>query len=70
MGHKARISKAEIMKKVRAKCLDCSGHNRTEIKCCEVESCPLFDLRMGLNNYPCGLFDPLTGQFVDETDET
>ena len=35
------------LKRIRAKCLDCSAYQLGEIKKCPVEDCPLWQLRMG-----------------------
>lgn len=35
------------IKAIRAKCLDCSGDNRAEVKKCELDDCPLYHYRMG-----------------------
>jgi hypothetical protein len=32
---------------IRAKCIDCSGGNRAEVKRCESEDCPLWPYRLG-----------------------
>lgn len=34
---------------IRAKCLDCSGGNRAEVRLCPVSDCSLFPFRMGRN---------------------
>lgn len=35
------------MKAIRAKCVDCSGGNRNEVRFCTVEKCALHPYRMG-----------------------
>jgi len=35
------------LKAIRAKCLDCSGGMRNEVKNCKLERCPLWPYRMG-----------------------
>lgn len=35
------------IKAIRAKCLDCSGGSRWEVRLCELEDCPLWSYRMG-----------------------
>lgn len=35
------------LRAIRLKCLDCSGHERNEVRNCQFEDCPLFSLRMG-----------------------
>lgn len=32
---------------IRAKCIDCSGGSRAEVKRCESEECPLWPYRLG-----------------------
>lgn len=39
------------IKAIRAKCLDCSGGQKQEIKYCPIEQCPLFAFRFGKNPY-------------------
>lgn len=34
---------------IRAKCLDCSGDSKGEVRLCTIETCPLFNFRMGKN---------------------
>jgi hypothetical protein len=35
------------MKAIRAKCIDCSGDNRSEVALCVVRDCPLWYYRSG-----------------------
>jgi hypothetical protein len=35
------------MKAIRAKCVECSGGNRAEVRQCEIEDCPLWPYRLG-----------------------
>lgn len=37
------------VKAIRAKCMDCTCDQPTEIKLCPIESCPLFPYRFGKN---------------------
>lgn len=37
------------IKAIRAKCLDCSGFQPSEVRRCEIEDCPLFPYRFGKN---------------------
>jgi hypothetical protein len=46
-GHKA-ISPVEA---IRQKCLDCSGHQPSEVKLCEAVNCPLWPFRAGRHPY-------------------
>ncbi len=32
---------------IRAKCVDCAGGSRAEVKSCELTDCPLWDYRLG-----------------------
>lgn len=34
-------------KAIRAKCLDCCGGNKKEVRLCTCDKCPLFPYRMG-----------------------
>lgn len=38
------------VKAIRAKCLDCSGNDRNEVKGCSVTSCPLWPFRNSAKN--------------------
>lgn len=40
-------TKVSLMKRIRCKCLDCSGYSKLEIKLCTVVNCPLFEVRLG-----------------------
>lgn len=46
---------------IRAKCLDCSGNNRAEVRRCPVIGCPLWPYRMGAEQKG-------TGEDVTDTD--
>lgn len=37
------------VKAIRAKCLDCSGFQPSEVRNCEITECQLFPYRMGKN---------------------
>lgn len=37
------------VKAIRAKCLDCSGFQPSEVRRCEITECPLFPYRLGKN---------------------
>lgn len=49
------------IKAIRAKCLDCSGGQYTEVRLCPVERCPLYPYRMGKR-------PPKDGNSLQETD--
>lgn len=40
-----------LKKAVKAKCLDCSCYNSTEVRECPVKNCPLYAFRNGKNPY-------------------
>ena len=37
------------MKAIRAKCIDCTGHERGAVRNCTMADCPLHPFRMGKN---------------------
>jgi len=37
------------LKAIRAKCLDCSAYNQSEVRKCTKKNCPLFKFRFGKN---------------------
>ena len=37
------------LRAIRAKCIDCSGGNRAEVRECPVVKCPLYKFRNGTN---------------------
>ena len=39
------------IKAIRAKCLDCSGHNAAEVRKCPAYDCALWPYRMGSNPF-------------------
>jgi len=39
--------KTSPLKAIKAKCLDCSGGKKSEIRNCNIEHCPLFLFRFG-----------------------
>lgn len=41
------MTKAELLKVIRAKCLDCCANMVSEIPPCPISGCPLHPLRMG-----------------------
>jgi hypothetical protein len=46
-GHRP-ISPVEA---IRRKCLDCSGHQKLEVKLCQAVACPLWPFRGGVDPY-------------------
>jgi hypothetical protein len=38
----------KLIKAIRAKCLECSGGQRKEVKLCPIKSCPLWPYRLSL----------------------
>ncbi len=52
------MTKTEILKRVRAKCLDCCCDSHKEVKLCPVEKCSLWPLRLGI--------DPTRRQLSDQ----
>jgi len=57
------------LKAIRAKCLDCSGNSKHEIKLCQIPDCPLFAYRFGKNPNRKGI-GGRTGQTQAENQET
>lgn len=45
-------TKADILKDIRAKCLDCCCGVRSEISKCSVQTCGLFAYRFGVDPNP------------------
>jgi hypothetical protein len=45
-------TKSEILRSIRAKCLDCSCYQPVEIKNCHLEGCALWPFRMGRDPAP------------------
>ena len=43
------MRKLTPLKAIRAKCLDCSGRQPSEVRRCPIEDCPLFPYRLGRN---------------------
>lgn len=43
------MTKTEILKRIRAKCLDCCCDSPKEVKLCPVEKCALWPLRFGID---------------------
>ena len=45
-------TKAELLKAVRAKCLDCSCYQPSEVKACPLTRCSLWPFRSGADPSP------------------
>lgn len=45
-------TKAELLKAVRAKCLDCSNYQPSEVQLCVIPRCALYPYRMGSDPTP------------------
>jgi len=43
------------IKAIRAKCLDCSGFQPSEVRRCEIAECTLFPYRLGKNPNRAGI---------------
>lgn len=46
------MTKTEILKAIRAHCLDCCYDNVNEVKMCSCEKCALYSLRFGKDPSP------------------
>lgn len=46
------MTKAEILKAIREKCLDCCCGQALEVKECVSKNCPLYSLRLGKDPTP------------------
>jgi len=51
-------TKAAILKVIRAKCLDCSCYQPSEITKCTVQSCALYPFRFGKDPAPARSGNP------------
>lgn len=40
----------KLLKAIRKHCLECCGHQKDEVKKCEMKDCPLWDFRLGKTN--------------------
>jgi len=49
------VKKITPIKAIRAKCLDCSGEQPSEVRNCEISECPLYEYRFGKNPKRQGL---------------
>lgn len=49
------MNKVTPIKSIRAKCLDCSNFQPSEVKQCPVAECPLFPYRLGKNPKRIGI---------------
>jgi hypothetical protein len=45
-------TKAEVLRSIRAKCLDCSCYLPSEVRDCQLEGCALWPFRMGKDPLP------------------
>ncbi len=52
------------IKAIRAKCLECSNYQPSEVKNCEIIECPLFTFRFGKNPNRKGIGN-LKGRFLN-----
>ena len=43
------MSNLTPVKTIRAKCLECSGGQPSEVRNCQIPECPLFPFRLGKN---------------------
>lgn len=41
------VKRLTPIKAIRAKCLDCSGDSRKEVRLCPIHTCPIYPYRMG-----------------------
>lgn len=41
------MTKSEILKSIKAKCLDCCCDSLSEVKLCPAKTCPLYQFRLG-----------------------
>ena len=55
MQNKVKTKQLTPIKAIRAKCLDCSGGQPSEVRNCLVEDCPLFLYRFGKNPNSSGI---------------
>lgn len=55
------MAKLTPMRAIRAKCLECSNNQFSEVRECTVKSCPLYDYRMGHR--------PKAEQFIAEAEK-
>jgi hypothetical protein len=46
------VTKGEVLRRVRAKCLDCGCGSFKEVELCPVEGCALWPLRFGRDPNP------------------
>ena len=52
-----KMTKTELLKLVRAKCLDCCCNQPGEVALCPIERCPLYTVRLGKDPNPRKLSD-------------
>jgi hypothetical protein len=46
-----KVSKITPLKAIRLKCLDCTGHQKNEIKACPSVDCPLWKFRLNIHPF-------------------
>jgi hypothetical protein len=46
------VTKGEVLRRIRAKCLSCGCGSHKEVELCPVEACPLWPLRFGKDPSP------------------
>lgn len=51
------MTKSELLKLVKAKCLDCCCDQPKEVALCPIERCPLYSVRLGKDPNPRKLSD-------------
>ena len=51
------MTKSELLKLVKAKCLDCCCDQPKEVVLCPIERCPLYSVRLGKDPNPRKLSD-------------
>lgn len=50
-GNTIKIKRLTPIKAIRAKCLDCSAGQPSEIRNCQISDCPLYPFRLGKNPF-------------------
>ena len=59
------MTKAEILKAIRAKCLDCMCGQANEVKLCPITKCDLYPLRFGKDPHPRELSPEAKARLVE-----
>jgi hypothetical protein len=60
-------TKAEILKAIRAKCLDCSCYQPNEVRICHLVKCALHPFRMGADPNPARSRGPIVATAAENT---